>query len=69
MTDPDRFEIIEVKVAYLESAVNELSDANLLLQRELATLRERLQRLTERLAGDDAPTGASATAHEPPPHY
>jgi len=69
MTDPNRFEIIEVKVAYLENALNELGDAHLHLQRELAALRERLQYLTERLASHEPPSGASATAHEPPPHY
>ena len=69
MSDLTRFEIIEVKVAYLENALNELSDVNLRLQRELDSMRERLQILTERLASVEAPSGASATAHEPPPHY
>ena len=69
MSDPARFELIEVKVAYLENALNELSDAQLRLQRDLAGMRERLQYLSERLASYEAPSGASATAHEPPPHY
>lgn len=69
MSDQARFEIIEVKVAYLESALNDLSDVNLRLQRELAGLREQLQFLAERLASFESPSGASATAHEPPPHY
>jgi uncharacterized coiled-coil protein SlyX len=69
VSDLTRFEIIEVKVAYLENALNELSDVQLRLQRELDGMRERLQILTERLASVEAPAAASATAHEPPPHY
>ena len=69
MSDLTRFEIIEVKVAYLENALNDLSDVNLRLQRELDGMRERLLILTERLASVEAPSATGATAHEPPPHY
>jgi len=46
-----------------------LSTACASQQRELAELRERVRVLRERLAGYEEPGGASATAHEPPPHY
>lgn len=64
-----RFEALEVKITHLESVVTELSDQGLRQTRELAGLRERLGAMMERLEGIESPTGASATAHEPPPHY
>jgi uncharacterized coiled-coil protein SlyX len=69
MDDQARFESLEIKAMQLEDALAALSDACARQQRELAELRQRLQGLVERLAADDAPQGASATAHEPPPHY
>ena len=69
MSDAGRFEIIESKLAHLEHAVNALSDV-MARQVELALLaRERLKVLAERLAGVEAPQGASLTTEEKPPHY
>lgn len=69
MSDQARFESLEIKVMHLENALAELSDVNIRQQRELTELRERLRFLAERLAGIGSTAGASATAHEPPPHY
>ena len=69
MDDQARFESLEIKAMQLEDALAALSDVCARQQRELAELRQRLQGLVERLAAHDAPQGASATAHEPPPHY
>ena len=68
-TDQARFESLEIKVMHLESALTELSDAYAQQQRDLLAVREQLRVLSERLASFDSPEGASATAHEPPPHY
>jgi SlyX protein len=65
----DRLDAIEEKVAFLERAVNELSDVVARQQKELELARERNQRLMEKLAAAEADFGASATAYEKPPHY
>ena len=69
MNDQARFESLEIKLMHLEDALAGLSDANARAQRELTELRERLRIFSEQLAGYENPQGASATAHEPPPHY
>jgi len=69
MSNAGRFEIIESKLAHLEHAVNALSDVMARQQRELDLTRERLKVLAERLAGVEAPQGASPSAEEKPPHY
>lgn len=69
MNEPERFELIETKLAHVEHAVNALSDVIARQQRELDTARAHLKHLAERLAGFEAPQGASATAEEKPPHY
>ncbi|MGH8253378.1 MAG: SlyX family protein, partial [Steroidobacteraceae bacterium] len=67
--DQQRFEALEIKLTHLEDTVAALGAACASQQRELAELRERLRIVNERLAGYESPEGASATAHEPPPHY
>ncbi len=69
MNDQARFESLEIKLMHLEDALAGLGDANARMQRELTELRARLRVLAERSAGHDEPQGASASAHEPPPHY
>jgi len=69
MNEQQRFESLEIKLMHLEDTLAGLSAACALQQRELTALRERVRILGERLAGYEAPQGASATAHEPPPHY
>ncbi|HEU4590135.1 MAG TPA: SlyX family protein [Steroidobacteraceae bacterium] len=65
----NRLDAIEEKVAFLERAVNELSDVVARQQKELDLARERNQRLMEKLAAAEADFGPSATAYEKPPHY
>jgi len=69
MNELERFELIETKLAHVEHTVNELNDVIARQQSEIAMLRARLRQLAERLAGFEAPQGASATADEKPPHY
>jgi SlyX protein len=65
----ERLDALEEKLAYLERAVNELSDVVARQQKDLERALDRNQRLTEKLAALESDFGPSATAHEKPPHY
>jgi SlyX protein len=64
----DRLESLEVKLAHLERAVQDLSDVVWRQQRQIDAADARHQQLLDRLAaadkGDDAPA-----QFEVPPHY
>jgi uncharacterized coiled-coil protein SlyX len=64
-----RIEMLEMKVAHLERALQELSDELARQQRDLGELRMRNQQLAQQLAAAQDSTAASATAIEVPPHY
>ena len=67
MNDDD-LERLEVKLAFLERAANELSDVVYRQQQDIATLNERLAQLSSRL--DASKTEPVYTAEEErPPHY
>ena len=66
---PDRLETIEIKLAHLEQAVNELSDVVARQQKELDRALDRNQRLLEKIEAIESEAGTSATAYEKPPHY
>jgi SlyX protein len=66
----DVFERIEMKIAYLERANNDLSDVVYRQQQELAALTERLAQLAGRLDAIKGEQGSSYTLEEErPPHY
>jgi len=65
----DRLESIEIKLAHLERAVAEISDVVARQQKDLDRALDRNQRLMEKIAAIESDFGASATAHEKPPHY
>ncbi len=67
MTDAERLDTLEFKVAHLERAQQELSDALVHQQRELARLREDCARLGEMVAALQQPAPAGGV--EIPPHY
>ena len=65
----DAMERIELKIAFLESAVQDLSDTVYRQQREIEALQTQLavsQRLLESLKSDLPPAGLE---DERPPHY
>ncbi|MCW5571055.1 MAG: SlyX family protein [Steroidobacteraceae bacterium] len=64
-----RIEMLEMKVAHLEHALQELSDELARQQRDLGELRVRNQQLAQQLTAAHDATAASATAVEVPPHY
>lgn len=69
MNDDARLETLEIKLAHLERANQELSDVLIAQQRELAQLVARLQHLGDRVAALGEPGGPSTPAVEIPPHY
>jgi SlyX protein len=69
MTAPTRLDQIEIKLAHLERALNELNDAVIRQQREIELLTVRNRQLTHQLEVLEAGGAASADAFERPPHY
>jgi uncharacterized coiled-coil protein SlyX len=70
MSDADRLEAIEFKLAHLEHALGELNEVVIRQQRELDEARARQQRLLQQLEVLEARHGtASADGFETPPHY
>ena len=65
----EALERVELKVAYLERANNELSDVVYGQQQQIDALRQQLREMVDRLAAArDEPTPYSAE-QERPPHY
>ena len=71
MSDTARIEALEIKVAHLEHALQDFSDALYRQQRELERVLERNQQLLQELGATPASpgTGDAATQYEKPPHY
>jgi SlyX protein len=65
----ETLERIELKIAYLERANNELSDVVYRQQQELDSLRERVQRLQSQLDAAKQPDQPYTLEEERPPHY
>jgi uncharacterized coiled-coil protein SlyX len=65
----DIIERLEIKVAYLESANGELSDVVYRQQKEIDTLRDRLNALLGRFEEAQAKMREWTAEEEKPPHY
>lgn len=66
----DELERVELKIAYLERANNELSDVVYRQQQELMALTQRVARLASRLDAIKTEEGtAYSLEEERPPHY
>lgn len=68
MSDPTLIETLEVRLAYQDDALNQMSDQLYAQSRELAALTDRCRQLEERLQRL-AESGASPAQDETPPHY
>ena len=68
MTAESRLETIEVKLAHLEQAVQQISDEVARQQQQLEQALTRAQRLSSRLEELEG-GGASPGGYEKPPHY
>ena len=67
--DQDTIERLEIKVAFLERATNELSDVVYKQQQDIATLNERLSTLAGRFDAIKATETVYPADEERPPHY
>ena len=66
----DELERVELKIAYLERANNDLSDVVYRQQQELLALTQRVARLANRLDAMKMEEGtAYSLEEERPPHY
>lgn len=68
MSHDARIEALEVKVAHLERALQDLSDVLYRQQQRLDADAARYQRLIDRVEAGDQPSGPEPT-FEIPPHY
>jgi uncharacterized coiled-coil protein SlyX len=68
MNDAD-LERLEVKLAFLERAANELSDVVYRQQQDIAALNERLTALAGRFDAFKSADRAYTAEEERPPHY
>ncbi len=69
MTDENRLDLIEFKLAHLERALAELNDVVIRQQREIELLAARSRALKSQLEALDGGGNASAGGFEIPPHY
>jgi uncharacterized coiled-coil protein SlyX len=65
----ERLETLEVKLAHLERALQELNDAAWRQQRQLEAADVRHQQLLDRLAAAERGDDAAPARFEVPPHY
>jgi len=65
----EALEQLQTKIAFLERANAELSDAVYRQQREIQALTAAVKELSERLQADQAGAGERAPEDERPPHY
>jgi uncharacterized coiled-coil protein SlyX len=65
----DRLEQIEFRMAYLEQANTQLSDAMIQQQQELKMLRAELSTLLQRMDATQSQSTAWTPLDEKPPHY
>jgi uncharacterized coiled-coil protein SlyX len=69
MTDNERVETLEIKIAHLERGLQELSDVVVRQQRELDQLLQRNRWLQEQLESLRQGTDDRGQPPEIPPHY
>ena len=65
----EAIERLEMKIAYLERANNELSDVVYRQQREIQELRAKMETLADRVSAMPAADEGRTPEDERPPHY
>ena len=69
MSDAERLEALEFKIAHLERGLQELSDVVVRQQSDLERLQAQIKRLADRLLDLQQQARAPTDADEVPPHY
>lgn len=70
MTDQNKqIEHLEVKVAFLENALSELSDEHYAQQKHIEQLSIKIEALLDKLATLEGGSKGEITHDERPPHY
>jgi SlyX protein len=69
MTDAERLDTIEIKLAHLERSLQELDQTILRQQRELTALTAHNRVLLERIGSLEGEQTPEAAEFERPPHY
>lgn len=67
-TQDDPLERVQSKIAYLERAIVELSDAVFRQHQDIQSIEAQLKAIRERMAGT-SPDDARTLEQERPPHY
>jgi SlyX protein len=65
----DALEVLQSKIAYLERAMNELSDVVYRQHTEIKTLEAQVKALRDRLNGPQYEEAQRTPEQERPPHY
>ncbi len=65
----ERLEQIEIKLAYQDDALRQLSDVVYRQQQQIEVLHSHCQRLDERITSASAAGAPPSTEDEKPPHY
>jgi len=69
LTDENRIEMLEFKLAHLERGLQELSDVVVRQQHELEQARHRIEQLGQVLESLQQDAGTPTEEFEVPPHY
>lgn len=65
----ERLEQIEIKLAYQDDALRQLSDVVYRQQQQIEVLRNQYQRLDERITNGGSTAAPPSAEDEKPPHY
>ncbi|MGB5622237.1 MAG: SlyX family protein [Gammaproteobacteria bacterium] len=65
----ERLEQIEIKLAYQDDALRQLSDVVYRQQQQIELLRNHCQRLDERMTNAGSAAAPASAEDEKPPHY
>jgi uncharacterized coiled-coil protein SlyX len=69
MSDPQRIEYLEIKLAFLESSLQELGSTVMDQQRQIAVLEARNRELLQQIEEISQSSLPGSERFEKPPHY